>query len=527
MKKNYFLFFVQMLIITLTPNLFGVTYPLVEYTVKATNDVKKEIVNKIIQYYTTNNTVNLKNINASEKLGKITIKKKTTSNQGYASKIEYFITITNATPLAVALHIQQLLNKKLTFAIKTFITDTTDLFSKYTIKYFDMNNEHEETPISVVTNNIDLLDIVAKAITENLISTNNVNTPVNTNGDTLLHILSSDDAFLDQVKLLINNNANLEITNKNGEFPLFIADRGGRSDDKNKNPLKSTRIFKFLAEKYEDKKYNLGKVFKIENIPYSPFQLLWTSRDYDIQWYALYNIVQRDEENSPLDGYGNRLLHYFADQDNQIQKSEMEDTVKYILDGDFKDNKKPVLLDFNIKNNSNQTPLDAACKAFNKPMVELFMSKSARLENLDKKTKDLVTTIIKSSDENNPNNLNSRIALLTLFLEYGAKKDGLETTIKNSHEYEHWGPKAKTNLDKVIEIINTTNVDPGKLPPSSSSSPSESPSKVKKNNPPPKGKKIKDPFTENLSTLKKKLRTLKEKLKKLAKNLATLKSNLK
>lgn len=545
MKKKYFLFFVQMLIITLTPTLFGVNYPLVEYKVKAENNAKKEIVKKIIAAYKTNNTANLNNINAGENLGKIIITKKTTQHQGWASKTEHFITITNTTPLAAAIEIKQISNKGYS-VIEKFITKDTNLFSEYTTRNDEYNDEYTVTPISAIIRN-KLLEWFYDKIIENLIHTKNVNKPVNSNGDTLLHILSSNDAFLDQVKILINNNADLEITNNDGEFPLFIASKGGRLQDKNKTPNNSQDIFTYLAEVYQnDTKYNLGKVFTIDNVKHSPFELLWQSKNNNIQWHALFNVVNRNEENAPLNAFGNRLLHYLAETDTKIYDDTytVQNVINDIKTAHFKNSSQPVTLDFNIKNESGQTPLDVALKNYNQEMVQLLMSKGAQLNNLDKKINDLVKKIIthdKIQWKNYMNITSKEIELLELFLKHGAKKDGLADIIKNSHAYKNWGDNAKNNLDHVIEIINTTNPNPGISSSSTGSSSSSSsgagsssshtPSsppqkKSKKTTPPVTVKKAKDPLTKQLSTLTKKLTTLKEKLKDLAANLGLLKTKL-
>ncbi|MBS1988429.1 ankyrin repeat domain-containing protein [Candidatus Dependentiae bacterium] len=540
MKKNYFLF-LSMIISSLF--LFDSAMALNEFEKKTIIDSLKAM---------TLTKIDDDKVNAD--LGDVEF----TQNNGKTAKIPH------ATPLALAINIVDKTNhRENSNTVKLLLRKNADLFYKYTL--IENSKPSEMIPIQSLAND----NKYAQDLTDWLMNNKNkINEYVDSDNSTMTHVFAYSDNDLGLLETLVKAGANIEAVNKYGKTPLHIAlekipgTAGIRAEKIAVYFLYSTSID--LTKIYTYKKTD-PYTKMLRQVTESLFKTVCdTAIEYSIGIllnYAFENIIRLKKHNEILNSSGSRLMHYLA----SVPEGKF-----YLKSAATYDEYKPLLSDLNSKNDEGETPLFLACDHNTFKNVQALLELKADINCKDKKNNTLIHAAVdkleilthllekteaksainlkNSADKTPIQELIDTIKTLTnknitkyndnikLLLEYGAHKDGLEDLIKNENAYKN-NKNNQPFFNQVINLINTTNAQPNKVthssapesssPPSSSSSPSGSPSKVKKNNPPPKGKKIKDPLTENLSKLKKKLRTLKEKLKDLAKNLATLKSNLK
>lgn len=459
------------------------------------------------------------------------------------------------TPFHLALGIGANKNP-LNSSIVNYIINETDINLTENYTYELQNIQQQNTLLKNVLVRGDFSN--AKAATEKIIQKKQYDKNIDNKKNNLIHHFVQDDLYLDQVKDLITADANLEAINEDGLTALHIALN-----------VKNNRASQIASQLIESKKINLTKLYSISDNGYtrneSLFKNIWNTGNEDLIYKAIDSIFDLNQYKIDLDTQGNKITHYLVRDKNifDIYVTKVN-------------RKKEIVEQKDLKNNVGQTPLYTACQAGNLDAVKKLIQLGANPLLITNKEESLLHAAVENSGiltyllqetnakslinqadtgekktpiqmliekvtDTNPQNMLKYNNNIKLLLEYGAKKDVLEDTIKNSHSYKNWGPQATQKLNQVIDIINDTNANSAMSSSSTGSSSSSSSGagsssshthasppqkKVTKTTPPLTVKKAKDPLTKQLSTLTKKLTTLKEKLKDLAANLGLLKTKL-
>ena len=387
------------------------------------NHPKIAIVQEIINGF--KNNIQLYSIDVHEPLGKVQI---------LTGGFKNFITIENATPFIFAAWLMVTDNATHQEIMCELISNCHE-FPKTLVAKIG-NNELRISPIYQLTStrNIKIID----AIIQKLINIGKVNDEVFPGeGNTLLHILCSQDlgylAFQAQADKLIDNGANLLAKDKNGHIPLAMI------------YLTNQKDLKALGEKYIEKKIDLTTMTNSDYGNRSLFLYLW-GYTASLQSKLVDYAMTENKYNVPLDSLQNYLLHYLA-SNKDLLTSKWQDTLKSTLE---------------LKNNSNETALDAAIKESNLETTDFLISKGAKLTDVDTKATLLVREAINLSKSSlggfddddatkNQEQLKNTLSIIGFLLKNGAKKAALITQIETNLQAS---PKIYTkNLTSLLTKI--------------------------------------------------------------------------
>ncbi len=261
------------------------------------------------------------------------------------------ITISNATPLVYAANADIDKNHR-TSILKNFLFKNAELFEIYSILKNSEDNYQTEHLIDVLINSLKELH---KEIVDWFIRNHQpIGLYRGKGGNTLFHLLASDDNYLQSFKKLYEKNLNvknLEALNENGQTPLHMAlEKKAIPGEINAGKIAKyiieetgidlTKKYKFQegADTNEDIIFNRVWQLSEPSKPSKPSKLRY------LRGAAYLNIFKSTIYDKPLNKNGDRFIHYLAG-----------DVYEKIMDALLKKN-----IAFTAKNRNGKTALHVA-----------------------------------------------------------------------------------------------------------------------------------------------------------------------